>query len=72
MNPELVEPLRIDTDEWDSEMFELKALLKDYVAKTGSKRASYILEHFRTEIRKFWMVAPRGIKPTIIANKKGE
>ncbi len=72
VNPELVEPLRIDTDEWDSEMFELKALLKDYVSKTGSKRASYILEHFRTEIRKFWMVAPRGVKPTIIADKKGE
>jgi glutamate synthase (NADPH/NADH) large chain len=72
VNPELVEPLRIDTDEWDSEMFELKALLKDYLAKTGSKRAAYILEHFRTEMRKFWMVAPRGIKPTIIADKKGE
>ncbi len=72
VNPELVEPLRIDTDEWDSEMFELKVLLKDYVAKTGSKRAAYILEHFRTEVRKFWMVAPRGIKPTIIANKRGE
>jgi len=72
VNPELVEPLRIDTDEWDSEMFELKRLLTDYVAKTGSKRATYILEHFRSEIRKFWMVAPRGIKPTIVADKKGE
>ena len=72
VNPELVEPLRIDTDEWDSEMFELKALLKDYLAKTGSKRAAYILENFRTEMRKFWMVAPRGIKPTVIADKKGE
>ena len=72
VNPELVEPLRIDTDEWDTEMFELKALLKDYVEKTGSERAAYILEHFRTEIRKFWMVAPRGIKPTIVADKRGE
>jgi glutamate synthase (NADPH/NADH) large chain len=72
VNPELVEPLRIDTDEWDSEMFELKALLKDYVAKTGSARANYILENFRSEIRKFWMVAPRGIKPTIITGAKGE
>jgi len=72
VNPELVEPLRIDTDEWDTEMFELKALLKDYVAKTGSKRATHILENFRTEIRKFWMVAPRGAKPTILAGKKGE
>lgn len=72
VNPELVEPLRIDTDEWDTEMFELKALLKDYVTKTGSKRATYILENFRTEIRKFWMVAPRGVKPTIVAETKGE
>jgi glutamate synthase (NADPH/NADH) large chain len=72
VNPELVEALRIDTDEWDTEMFELKALLKDYAEKTGSKRARYILEHFRSEIRKFWMVAPRGIKPSIAADKKGE
>ncbi|HFU77749.1 MAG TPA: glutamate synthase large subunit, partial [Epsilonproteobacteria bacterium] len=72
VNPELVEALRIDTDEWDTEMFELKALLKDYAAKTGSKRATHILENFRTEIRKFWMVAPRGVKPTIAADKKGE
>jgi len=72
VNPELVEALRIDTDEWDTEMFELKALLKDYAEKTGSKRALYILDKFRTEIRKFWMVAPRGIKPTIVADKKGE
>ncbi len=72
VNPELVEPLRIDTDEWDTEMFELKALLRDYIEKTGSKRATQILENFRTEIRKFWMVAPRGVKPTMAANKKGE
>ncbi len=72
INPELVEPLRIDTDEWDTEMFELKALLKDYAEKTGSKRATYILDNFRTEIRKFWMVAPRGIKPTVVADKRGE
>jgi len=72
VNPELVEALRIDTDERDSEMFELKRLLVDYVEKTSSKRASYILEHFRTEIRKFWMVAPRGAKPTIVTDKKGE
>ncbi len=72
VNPELVEALRIDTDEWDTEMFELKALLKDYAKKTGSKRAEFILENFRTEIRKFWMVAPRGAKPTIVADKKGE
>jgi glutamate synthase (NADPH/NADH) large chain len=72
INPELVEAFRVDTDEYDYEMFGLKALLKDYMAKTGSKRAEYILEHFRTEIRKFWMVVPRGAKPTLEAQKKGE
>jgi glutamate synthase (NADPH/NADH) large chain len=72
VNPELVEPLRIDTDEWDVEMFQLKALLKDYVEKTNSKKAAFILENFRTEIRKFWMVAPRGVQPTVATEKRGE
>ncbi len=72
LNPELVEAIRIDTDEWDFEMFELKRLLKDYVEKTGSKRAQEILDNARTSIRKFWMVVPRGARPTMEANKKGE
>jgi len=72
VNPELVEVFRIDTDEFDTEMFELKDLLKDYVAKTGSIKAIKILESFRYDIRKFWMVAPRGTKPSILANYKGE
>ena len=72
VNPELVEALRIDTDEWDTEMFELKALLKDYVSQTGSQHAQYILDRWRYEVRKFWMVVPRGMKPTIAADKKGE
>ncbi|MBD3790930.1 MAG: glutamate synthase large subunit [Campylobacterales bacterium] len=72
LNLELVEAFRIDTDEYDTEMFELKELLKDYIEKTGSQRATEILEGFRTEIRKFWMVVPRGTKPTLEAQKKGE
>jgi len=72
MNPELIEAFRVDTDEFDYEKFALKKLLKDYLEKTGSKRAKFILEHFRTEIRKFWMVVPRGAKPTLEAQKKGE
>ena len=72
LNPELVEAIRIDTDEWDFEMFELKRLLKDYAEKTGSKRAQEILDNARTSIRKFWMVVPRGARPTMEANKKGE
>jgi len=72
VNPELVEALKIHTDEWEEEAFELKALLKDYLEKTGSKTAEAILSHWRVELAKFWMVAPRGIKPTIAADKKGE
>ncbi|KYJ86588.1 glutamate synthase large subunit [Sulfurovum riftiae] len=72
VNPELVEALRIDTDEWDYEMFELKRLLRDYVAKTGSKKAQEILDNARTAVRKFWMVVPRGARPTLIIDKKGE
>jgi glutamate synthase (NADPH/NADH) large chain len=72
INPELVEALRIDQDEWDADAFELKTLLKDYYDKTGSETAKFILENWRTQIRKFWMVAPRGVKPTMIADMKGE
>ncbi|MCB4761928.1 MAG: glutamate synthase large subunit, partial [Sulfurovum sp.] len=72
LNLELVEAIRIDTDEWDFEMFELKHLLKDYVTKTGSKKAQNILNNIRTALRKFWMVVPRGAKPTLETNKKGE
>ena len=72
VNPELVEALRIDTDEWDYEMFELKRLLRDYVAKTGSQKAQEILDNARTAVRKFWMVVPRGARPTMIIDKKGE
>ncbi|CAA6826690.1 MAG: Glutamate synthase [NADPH] large chain (EC [uncultured Sulfurovum sp.] len=72
VNPELVEALRIDTDEWEDQAFVLRRLLKDYVEKTSSEVATYILEHWRSEIRKFWMVSPRGAKPTLLADKKGE
>ncbi len=72
VNPELVEALRIDTDEWEDEAFVLKALLEDYVEKTSSKIAQHILENWRHEVRKFWIVIPRGAKPTMVADKKGE
>ncbi len=72
VNHELVEVLRVNNDEWDNEMFALKALLKDFVEKTGSKKAQRILDNFRLEIDKFWMVIPRGAKATIEVGKKGE
>ncbi|MEA3512179.1 MAG: glutamate synthase large subunit [Campylobacterota bacterium] len=59
MNQELIEALRIDTDDTELERIYLKNLLKDYDAHTNSQRAQNILEHFRSEIRNFWMVKPK-------------
>ena len=59
MNQELIEALRIDTDETELERFYLKKLLKDYVDHTDSENAKNILENFRSEIRNFWMVKPK-------------
>lgn len=59
VNQELVEAVRIDTDDMDAERFDLKRLIQNYYAETGSKQAKFILETFRTEVRTFWMVRPR-------------
>jgi glutamate synthase (NADPH/NADH) large chain len=72
VNQELVEAVRIDTDEMDAEMFALKKLLKDYQEETGSAKAKYVLDNFRQQIGNFWLVRPRGAKPTIETEKKGE
>ena len=72
INQELVEAVRIDTEDHDTEMFELKRLLKDYAEETGSLKATEILDNFRSDVRNFWMVSPRGMKPTQVADKKGE
>jgi glutamate synthase (NADPH/NADH) large chain len=59
INQELVEAVRIDTDDMDTERFDLKRLLVDYHKETSSKQAATLLEKFRTEVRAFWMVRPR-------------
>ncbi|RLA79904.1 MAG: glutamate synthase large subunit [Epsilonproteobacteria bacterium] len=59
MNQELIEALRIDTDDTELERFYLKNLLKDYVTETQSLKAQDILDNFRSEIRNFWMVKPK-------------
>ena len=61
MNQELIEALRIDTDDTESERIYLKNLLRDYVEHTESTKAKDILEHFRSEIRNFWMVKPKNM-----------
>ncbi|MEA2050582.1 MAG: glutamate synthase large subunit [Campylobacterota bacterium] len=59
MNQELIEALRIDTDDTELERIYLKNTLKDYLSETESLKAQEILEHFRSEIRNFWMVKPK-------------
>ena len=61
VNRELVEALRIDTDEGDEARHYLKRLLKDYVVETGSEKAKDLLENFRVEVRNFWLVKPKNL-----------
>ncbi len=72
INTELIEAIRLDNDEFDADMFELKNLLKDFVKKTGSQKAQDILHSYRSEVRKIWMIIPRGARPTLEASKRGE
>ncbi|MEA3314765.1 MAG: glutamate synthase large subunit [Campylobacterota bacterium] len=62
MNQELIEALRIDTDDTELERIYLRNTLKDYVLETDSLNARNILDHFRSEIRNFWMVKPKDMK----------
>ena len=61
VNHELVEAVRIDTDEGDEARHYLKRLLKDYVVETGSVKAKELLENFRVEVRNFWLVKPKNL-----------
>ncbi|EJF06252.1 glutamate synthase family protein [Thiovulum sp. ES] len=62
MNQELIQAIRIDTDETNEARHYLKRLLKDYYNETGSRQAKEILDHFRIEIRNFWLVQPKNMK----------
>ena len=61
INQELIEGLRIDTDDTERERLYLKKMIQDYYSETSSKQAKYILDNFRTEIRHFWMVKPKSM-----------
>ncbi|OHE01965.1 MAG: glutamate synthase [Sulfurimonas sp. RIFCSPLOWO2_12_36_12] len=61
VNRELVESIRIDTDEGDEARHYLKKLLKDYLVETGSKKAKALLDNFRVEVRNFWLVKPKNL-----------
>ncbi len=72
INGELVEAIRIDTDDGDEARHYLKRLLKDYVAETGSEKAQHILDTFRVEIRNFWLVRPKNLKKLPLNQEKGD
>ncbi len=61
MNQELIEAVRIDTDDTERERLFLKRLLMDYVNETDSQKVVHILENYRSEIRNFWMVKPKNM-----------
>ncbi|WP_297443182.1 glutamate synthase large subunit [Sulfurimonas sp.] len=61
VNHELIEAVRIDTDEGDEARHYLKRLLKDYLVETGSEKAKDLLENFRVEVRNFWLVKPKNL-----------
>ncbi len=61
VNRELVDAVRIDTDDGSDARHLLKKLLKDYVVETESKKAKDLLENFRVEVRNFWLVKPKNL-----------
>ncbi|MGA1933160.1 glutamate synthase large subunit [Arcobacter sp. YIC-464] len=72
MNQELIEAVRIDTDDTERERLYLKRLLLDYVHETESEAAEKILGNFRAEIRNFWMVKPKNMTVLPLDPDKGD
>ncbi|MDA3945536.1 MAG: glutamate synthase large subunit [Helicobacteraceae bacterium] len=72
VNRELVEAIRIDTDDGDEARHYLKRLLKEYVSATHSPKAQAILDAFRVEIRNFWLVQPKNLKKLPLNQEKGD
>lgn len=72
MNQELIEPVRVDTDDTERERLYLKKLLSDYIHETESEIAEYILQNFRAEIRNFWMVKPKNMTVLPLDPDKGD
>ena len=72
VNRELVEAIRIDTDDGDEARHYLKRLLKDYINETGSSKAKQIINNFRTQIRDFWLVRPKNLTKLPLSQEKGD
>jgi glutamate synthase (NADPH/NADH) large chain len=72
MNQELIESVRIDTDDTERERLYLKRLLLDYLHETDSVMTDNILQNFRAEIRNFWMVKPKNMTVLPLDPDKGD
>lgn len=72
MNQELIESVRVDTDDTERERLFLKRLLLDYLHETESELAENILQNFREEIRNFWMVKPKNMTVLPLDPDKGD
>ena len=72
MNQELIQAIRIDTDETNETRHYLKKLLKDYFNETGSQKAKDILDNFRVEIKFFWLVQPKNMKKLTLNPDDGD
>ncbi|MEW5832064.1 MAG: glutamate synthase large subunit [Campylobacterota bacterium] len=72
VNRELVDALRIDTDDGDEARHYLKRLLKEYVTETESEKAKELLKNFRVEIRNFWLVRPKNLTKLPLNPDKGD
>ncbi|RXK12249.1 glutamate synthase large subunit [Halarcobacter mediterraneus] len=72
MNQELIEAVRIDTDDTERERLFLKRLLMDYLNETESLRAEFILENFRAAIRDFWLVKPKNMTVLPLNPEEGD
>lgn len=72
VNRELVDAMRIDTDESADARHLLKRLIKDYVVETDSKKAKDLLQNFRVEVRNFWLVKPKNLTKLPLSVDKGD
>jgi len=68
INPELIEIRRIDIDENEKPKLYLKKRLQEYLNATNSKKAKFILDNFRSEVRHFWLVTPKDNRPPLDPN----
>ncbi len=68
INAELIEIRRIDIDENEKPKLYLKKRLIEYYNATGSEKAKFILDNFRSEVRHFWLVTPKDNRPPLDPN----